>query len=63
MRLCKDDVLYEELRFKCKLEIALYYKRHDMTREAQKEAEEIIKKCPKSLIWYAEEAEQILRTN
>jgi hypothetical protein len=60
MKLSKDNGLYQELQFKCRTELALYYSRNGMKKEAEREAEQIIKKCPATLPWYKNAAEKIL---
>lgn len=56
----KDDFIYEELKIKCRTELAKYYLKNGEEKKAQTEAQGIIKKCPPRLFWYANEAQKIL---
>ena len=60
MQFSDSDTLYEELRLKCRYEIALNYIKHGMERDAKKELEGIIKKCPEEFFWYKKAAQKIL---
>lgn len=57
----KDDFIYEELKIKCRTELAKFYLKNGETKKAQIEAHGIIKKCPPRLFWYANEAQKILK--
>ena len=42
------------------MQLALYYSRNKMQKEAKNEAQQIIKKCPATLPWYKNTAKKIL---
>lgn len=61
MRRTKNELIFTELKIKCRTELAKYYLRNGEKKKAQLEAHGIIKKCPPQLFWYANEAQKILK--